>query len=63
MGFQSLMNIMGAGVGLIGYGGTFFHYTKRALSFIASSFTNFAYRLLGIGYIKRILRWLFSSQV
>jgi hypothetical protein len=63
MGFNSLMNIMGAAVGMVSFGGTFVHFTKNAIVSMAKGFTNIAYRILGIAFLKRVIRWLMSSEV
>jgi len=63
MGFNSLMNIMGAAVGMVSFGGTFVHFTKNAIVYVAKGFTNIAYRILGIAFMKRVIRWLMSSEV
>ncbi|KAL4470385.1 hypothetical protein ABPG74_011996 [Tetrahymena malaccensis] len=63
MGFNSMLNIMGAGVAMLGYGTTFVQIAKKALVFIYHGFSNLTYKILGIAYLKKLYNWLTHAEL
>ncbi|EAR89448.2 transmembrane protein, putative (macronuclear) [Tetrahymena thermophila SB210] len=63
MGFNSMLNIMGAGVAMLGYGTTFVQIAKKALVFIYHGFSNLTYKILGIAYLKKLYNWITHAEL